>query len=227
MKAFNGNAHPHIVTLLITWTYRHQYYLLFPLAKCDLDQYWEKDPNPLVNTESIRWMSEQVVGITSALENMHDPTSIASDNLLVPGEDHKYGRHGDLKPQNILLYDSTRHGKRILVIADMGLSKLNSILSRSMQSNGRVPATPRYTPPELEVKGAKVTRSYDIWTLGCLILEWVCWLLEGQSTREDFIDSLVKPYVSGSQRDMFFDMEEHHGKNHIVIKDVVVQVSPP
>jgi serine/threonine protein kinase len=227
LKAFNGYAHPHIVTLLITWTHQGQYYLLFPLPKCDLDQYWELEPNPVVDTKSVRWMSEQLAGITSAVEYMHDPTSIASASttLQVPDDEHKYSQQGDLRPQNILLYDSRVTGKRTLVIADMGLSKPNSIVSKSMQSNSRIAATLRYTSPELEVEDAKVTQLYDVWTLGCLILEWACWLLEGQSTRKSFINSLLKEYKSGTQRDMFFDMKVLNIKNQVVVKDEVVRVS--
>jgi serine/threonine protein kinase len=232
LKVFNGFTHPHIVTLLMTWKWNSSYYLLFPLAKCDLDKYWETAPYPTVDMESVRWTSSQLVGISSAVASIHDPSSNGSNGdigttratLQVP-DDNRYGRHGDLKPDNILLYESPDYAKGILVIADFGLSKLNSILSRSVQSNSRVPATPRYKPPECDIAGAKIKRSYDIWTFGCLALEWVCWLFGGQSARESFLLSLLQPYPSGSSKDMFFDMERRQNEEYnVVIKSEVKEV---
>jgi serine/threonine protein kinase len=239
LKVFNGYAHPHMVTLLMTWKWISSYYLLFPLAKCDLDKYWENTPNK-VNIDTVQWMSKQLVGISSAVSSIHDPKTnvIRHDvaTLQVPHDESRYGRHGDLKPDNILLYDSNEYDQGILVVADFGLSKLNSILSRSIQSNSRVPATPRYKAPECDIDGARIKRSYDIWTFGCLSLEWVCWLFGGQSARETFIRSLDKPYPSGSRKDMFFDMLRQpdiklagqHGEEYlVVIKPEVEEVCTP
>ncbi|KAF2823101.1 kinase-like protein [Ophiobolus disseminans] len=232
LKVFNGFAHPHMVTLLMTWTYRSKYFLLFPLAKYDLGKYWEEEPVPKIDKDMVLWMSEQLVGIAGAVASIHDPGTglsgrnygASSGNLRVPGEEHKYGRHGDLKPENILLYESQGTGKGMLVVADMGLSKLNTILSRSTQSNSRVPATPRYKPPECDIEGAKITRSYDIWTFGCLALEWVCWLFGGQSARESFIFSLLKEYPPGTRKDMFFDMiPKRSGDYRVEMKPEVTQ----
>jgi serine/threonine protein kinase len=182
---------------------------------------------------TVQWMSKQLVGISSAVSSIHDPASngigrdvgLVSATLQAPHDENRYGRHGDLKPDNILLYDSPKYANGILVVADMGLSKLNSILSRSAQSNSRVPAAPRYKAPECDIVGAKIKRSYDVWTFGCLTLEWVCWLFGGQSARETFIRSLDKPYPSGSRKDMFFDMVWQHDEQYkVVIKPEVEEV---
>jgi len=233
LKVFNGFAHPHMVTLLMTWKWNGSYYLLFPLARCDLDKYWQDTLDAKVDVDTVQWMSKQLVGISSAVASIHDPASngighnigAGSANLQVPHDEDRYGRHGDLKPDNILLYDSPMYPNGILVVADMGLSRLNSILSRSAQSNSRVPAAPRYKAPERDIFGAKIKRSYDIWTFGCLALEWVCWLFGGQHARERFIRSLKKDYPTGTRKDMFFDMVGQHDEEYdVVIKLEVREV---
>jgi serine/threonine protein kinase len=207
LKRFSGFSHEHLVTLLMTWTIRDRYYLLFPLAECDLDRYWEsktipEDPyNQLLDIETLEWLLEQVHGMTDALDKIHNP----SWNTLSPQD--QFGRHGDLKPENVLWYRSTAHAKGIFVIADLGLAKLNSVLSRSAAPNSEVHATPRYRPPEYDLKGAKISRSYDIWTFGCLLLELVCWALGKSEAREQFAKARMSPYVTGSCSDIFFDVK--------------------
>jgi serine/threonine protein kinase len=222
LMRFNGFGNAHLVTLLMTWTMEGRYNLLFPLAHCDLDEYWEQNPDPIRDPSTVRWMLKQIVGIASALHAIHEPPS----NSIVPTAERQYGRHGDLKPENILWYDSPVDPKGILVVADLGLSQLNSKRSRSMESNEQVAVTPRYKPPECDIVGAKVSRSYDIWTFGCVLLEWIIWALEGQRAREEFLYSLRSPYPNGSHCDMFFDlMPLYDNKYRAVIKPQVIEVS--
>lgn len=232
LKRFSGFSHEHLVTLLMTWTIREKYYLLFPLAECDLDQYWERENIPLdsrtqlLDTETVLWLLKQVLGMTDALESIHNP----SKNTLLP-QDQRFGRHGDLKPENILWYRSATHEKGIFVIADLGLATLNSILSRSNAPNSEVHATPRYRPPEYDLKDATISRSYDIWTYGCLLLELVCWALGGPEGRKRFADVRMTPYVTGSCSDIFFDVKrkENDSKTKqdgfvILVKEQVTEV---
>ncbi|UPX10466.1 uncharacterized protein EKO05_0001124 [Ascochyta rabiei] len=207
LKRFSGFSHEHLVTLLMTWTFQDHYYLLFPLAECDLDQYWERktiptdSTNRLLDSKTLSWLLEQMYGITDALKHIHDPPE---NNLSIQD---RFGRHGDLKPENILWYRSATHANGIFVIADLGLAKLNTILSRSAAPNNKVHATPRYRPPEYDIKNAKISRSYDIWTLGCLLLELVCWALGNNKDRQRFANARMSPYVTGSCSDIFFDVE--------------------
>lgn len=227
LKVFNGFAHPHVVRLLMTWTYQGKFFLLFPFAECDLGKYWESEPSPKVDKGAIRWMSKQLLGIAGALASIHDPASThsPSDNLRVPDDEDQYGRHGDLKPENILFYNLKGEEKGTLVIADMGLSRLHTMLSRSNQSNNKVPATPRYKPPECDIEGARIARSYDIWTFGCLVLEWVCWLFGGQSARESFLVNLLEVYPPGTRKDMFYSMKAGGTKEYRVeMKAEVIRV---
>lgn len=225
LQRFNGFNHDHMVTLLMTWELDSKHYMLFPLARYDLDKYWEIEPLPKLTVYMARWMLKQIIGIAGALAYIHNPpaNSRPSDNLTIPTEE--YGRHGDLKPENLLLYDSPFDSRGILVVADLGLSTLNSILSKT-QTNSRTPCTPRYKPPECNILRAKIRQSYDMWTLGCLLLEWVCWAMQGDHARADFMYSLFAPFPSGSRTDMFFDMEpKENEKYDVIVKRQVSWVS--
>ena len=206
----------------MTWTLHRSYNLLFPWAKCDLDSYWGSNKMPVMEAETILWTAKQVAGIASAIKSIHNPSR---QSLRVP-EDDKYGRHGDLKAENILLFDSPDDERGILVVADLGLAKLNSIVSRSAQSNHRIHCTPRYKPPECDTEGAKITRTYDIWTFGCLLLEWVCWMFQGQDNKTSFIWQLGSQYPTGSIVETFYDMKSQgNGRHHVVVKSKVLEVS--
>lgn len=227
LRRFSGFVHDHLVTLLMTWTVEEQFCLLFPLAGCDLDRYWERDGNrpisdsrtKMMDIATIRWISKQILGMTGALDSLHNPKT---QHLLDEG---KFGRHGDLKPENVLFYESPTDAKGILVIADFGLSAFNSTQSRSNIPNERIPFTPGYRPPECDLEGGTISRSYDIWTFGCLLLELVCWALGGPKLRGDFAEARMSPYITGSQSDIFFDVQVKQGGYAIMVKREVTKVS--
>ncbi|OAL45283.1 kinase-like protein [Pyrenochaeta sp. DS3sAY3a] len=216
LRRFNGFGNDHMVTFLMTWTLKRSYNLLFPWATRDLDAHWAKYPRPTMDAETLLWTSKQIAGIASAIRSIHNP---ASATLRVP-EDHKYGRHGGLKAENILLFDSPDDPMGILVVAGLGLAKLNSIVSRSAQSNNHVHCTTRYKPPECDIDGAKITRSYDVWTFGCLLLEWVCWLFQGQEVKTQFIYNLGDYNHNGVTVETFFNVAPVPGQSRKWFVDV-------
>jgi serine/threonine protein kinase len=97
-----------------------------------------------------------------------------------PGEE-KYGRHGDIKPENILWFKDepeSHDSKGVLKIADFGLGRFHGRDSRSKVNPRSVCWSPTYEPPELKL-GTPVSRAYDFWSLGGLYLEYISWLLGG------------------------------------------------
>lgn len=223
LKRFSGFDHDHLVTLLVSWKIPCNettgFCLLFPLARCDLDIYLE---DRSLSMTTIPWISKQVLGLTDALRSMHEPPY--QESLTVEGR--KYGRHGDLKPSNILWYESPGDANGILVIADLGSSAVNSIWSRSAIDGGTVQSTPGYKPPECDLQGGTISRSYDIWTFGCILLELVCWCLKGPQGNRDFAQARLTPYLSGVCSDMFFDIKPTpNGKLVVLVKESVTKVS--
>ncbi|KAF3004728.1 hypothetical protein E8E14_008792 [Neopestalotiopsis sp. 37M] len=203
LNRFNGVSHNHLVTLLAAFEQENidENYFIFPWAECDLSVYWE---NEKPGSVSINWISQQLEGLVGALNEIHNPGE-NSQNLEPNGR--VYGRHGDLKPDNILWYTPYRgESQGILVISDMGFTAVNSELSRSKQTNGK-PRTPTYRPPELDIPGAKVAREYDVWPLGCIFLEMMTWLLGGHELINGFKAKRMTP-ENGVKSSIFFTFVE-------------------
>ncbi|KAF2465702.1 kinase-like protein, partial [Lindgomyces ingoldianus] len=216
-----SRTHNHLLSLLMTWSYRNDHYLLFPLADCNLADYWNKESQTPSRSETkgidlgtARWVSEQILGLMDALDSLHHPRGLSST---------KFGRHGDLKPENILWYNDPEGGRGTLVISDFGCSTLNTQYSRSNITAARVPLTPAYRPPECDLEGGKISRASDIWSFGCVLLEFVCWALGGGELVQTFAKRRISPYITGLSSDSFFDVnaKADDGGYVITVKDVV------
>lgn len=184
----------------------------------------EKTPPPTDDSnhakEMIRWLSKQIVGMAEAIHAIHIPKYYGLPET-------RYGRHGDIKPENVLWYHSVDDEKGILVIADLGLTTFNSTKSRSNQPGKDIPTSPDYRGPECDVEGGKISRSYDIWTFGCLLLEMCCWALGGQELRQEFKEFRTTPYINGAWSPIFFEIEKRPlGEGYVYgVKREVSQVS--
>jgi serine/threonine protein kinase len=142
--------------------------------------------------------------------------------LADPTHDSTYqlhGRHGDLKPENILWFRSyLREPKEadqsclmgLLKISDFGLTSFHRTMSRSHIDAGGVPVSPTYRAPEYDV-AKMVSQSYDIWSFGCVVLQFVTWYLLGWEEVDRFSQNRTKEDNSEVKEDVFF--------NFVIIKD--------
>jgi len=116
--------------------------------------------------------------------------SYASDETDLDGEVH--WRHGDLKPDNILQFrDPSANGwLGTLKIADLGLAKQHILqTSRRYEQTQQRYTTSQYEAPEAMANlHAPRSRRYDIWSMGCVIFEFVIFLLYGPGGLEAFYD---------------------------------------
>ncbi|KAJ4089778.1 hypothetical protein NW769_013220 [Fusarium oxysporum] len=122
------------------------------------------------------WTFQQMAGLCKALVELH------SHPFPSGGKDANC-RHGDLKPENILAF--REGGTDVLRIADLGLAKFHlkstSDRKRAKEYTETVTGTTQYMPPEFHVNG-QISRRHDVWSLGCIFLEfiiWTAWGLEG------------------------------------------------
>jgi serine/threonine protein kinase len=97
----------------------------------------------------------------------------------------EHWRHGDLKPENILKFGSTWLGT--LKIADLGLAKRHEkdTILRIAPTDTRY-TTLHYEAPEAITSTEPRSRRYDIWSMGCIILESIIWLLYGYDVLNTF-----------------------------------------
>lgn len=210
LRRFNGSAHPHLVTLLSTFTISGRYHFIFPYAESNLEDYWELiEPNPKMDLAMVRWVSRQILGIVGAVAVIHDPKHLP--DLTVDSK--RYGRHGDIKPDNILWFRSSNDDKGVLVLTDMGLSDIHREQSKSGIPRYNIPKVPGYQPPECDVSGSKISRAYDIWTLGCLFLELITWLLGGWKLLDQFQEARKSVYhITGAVKHYFFTLKTIEGQ---------------
>lgn len=226
LKRFGGK-HPNIVTLLATIARREssekeQYYLLFPWAESDLLGFWEKVGKLKRNHDSMSWIASQCYGIIEALAFIHDPKIWDHDGKRL------FGRHGDIKPENVLWFKCFQH--EILVLSDLGLAAEHRDISRSNLPGEKIPLTPNYRPPECDIEGPRglISRSFDIWTLGCLFLEFIVWALCGWDGTKQFSEERFSRYINGVETNIYFEIvRSGNGKIEysFKIKDKVEEAS--
>jgi len=156
------------------------------------------------------WVAKQLYGLAWALCKLHHQHQREVHSLKYEDDDRinntgdtLYGIHGDIKPENFLWYkewagpngaqaaqdsaalEGSPRGQEskgsfgILQLSDFGNSKLHHAETGSSHNMRR--STKSYAAPEVEWTGNGDSRAFDIWGLGCVFLEFICWLVQGGS----------------------------------------------
>lgn len=254
LMTFSGDAHPHLISLLATYDQFNRFYLIFPWAESDLLGYcWRKNPTPKMDHATVQWVAEQCSGMAKALSKLHrhrtmnlsrwfddyNQTSDSSRHWMQctagdgpPWHLELCGRHGDIKPQNVLWFpdphDPTRKGT--LKITDFGLSEFKTSARKIYKRPSRVALSAPYRAPECDTEGDGVGQSHDIWALGCLYLELIGWLLGGYTLVRDFQKQRgarsSASYHSYLADGPFFEVHKDglDGKAVAIVKPVVTKV---
>ena len=169
--------HPNILPLLTSYTYNGIPNFLVPLAEGgDFEHLLTTKgrPEEFVDDVSL-WRA--LSGLASALETLHGYKSDVLGTEMI-------GFHHDLKPKNVLII------KNRFVLSDFGLSKLKT------GEDSRTPfkvGQGFYLAPECEdsdngfSKGT-ISRASDVWSLGCIVLEVIVFMVEGSDGLLQFRD---------------------------------------
>jgi serine/threonine protein kinase len=193
LKRLSFKNHDHLIKLLVTFRLRKRYYLLFPLADANLKDFWQRIPEPLVNEDWAFWISDQCYGIAHGLNVIHHLEESSMGNtvtapgkvLLTKAERANFGRHGDIKPENILWFQALENksvgGLGLLKISDFGLTRWHRQSSIGKSDAGMASVSLTYRGPECDTKKT-LSPLYDIWTLGCVYIEFVTWYLLGNKS---------------------------------------------
>lgn len=222
LKTLKRKQHPHLVQLLATFQYKGEFYMIFPFANLNLREYWQSTPLSDFSHETVLWVLCQMKAIASGLNMVHEYRSTGDETEARSFQEHKraggcsqgaeendrrYGRHGDIKAENILWFvDEAVHGsdnRGLLVIADFGLTDFHKLATRSEVRAELVTGSPTYEPPELKLH-SKISRAYDIWSLGCLYLEFITWLVCGCDDLNRFPEARGKTSLRPINDDTFF-----------------------
>ncbi|KAF2833644.1 kinase-like protein [Ophiobolus disseminans] len=142
------------------------YYLISEEARPDLEKVL-CNTNPSDHGITIKWLRSQLYGLADALARIHEFDPNVQTGYL-----------NDIKPANILVFGDQ---ELTLKFTDWGCAKINqrslegSPDSRTTEFGG----SPPYGPPEC-IEGIPTSRPYDIWSLGCMYLEMLVWMVEGK-----------------------------------------------
>ncbi|KAE8454271.1 hypothetical protein EG329_005196 [Mollisiaceae sp. DMI_Dod_QoI] len=191
-------SHPHMIQVRAIITRGKRHYFMFQWADSGcLRDFYLQTKRPKLDSGFVKKIVLQLKGLADALDALHN-YSPPTHKRKEPSHNFKEGqesyRHGDLKPENILIFeDGTPVGT--WRVADMGLAKHHFAPTgaRGDQTTTRY-GTPSYEPPEVikllnGPQGAR-SRLYDIWSMGCITLELILWLLYGYDWLLKFNNSL-------------------------------------
>lgn len=198
MTRLRSLNHPHLIKAIAHYTKGDDHYFMFPWADGgNLRDFWKGEPPRKLDGEFIRWAFDQFQGLAGAIERLHSSLKDAAC------------RHGDLKPENILCFENHKsrspQKQPALVIADVGLAKVHKVVTEMRnEATKALAGTVMYEPPEA-VLGMQKPRSrrYDIWSLGCIYLEFLIWMLYGKGWLVRFGEELSS--LSTDDKPRFFE----------------------
>lgn len=200
----NGLRHKHIIEMkaIITWEGKGNYFMFQWADGGSLRDLYKRSPRPTLNAKFVKQVLRQLAGLSSALNELH--------NYKKHDKANGSYRHGDLKPENILRFSNgTEVG--LLKISDLGLAKHHVYETGLRGPTVTRHGTPLYEPPEviLEPEIAR-SRQYDIWSMGCVLLELLVWLMYGYDELVRFNHSMNSALGNSS---VYWVMEETDGQS--------------
>ncbi|KAL8825208.1 MAG: hypothetical protein Q9170_007883 [Blastenia crenularia] len=176
----NSRKSNHIVVHLAIIERGSEASVIYPLATGDLQKLLEGklDSYQWVDgdTEQFRGVIKISCDLADGLDflhrAMHDYTSLVC-------------RHGDLKPDNFLLFSD---GWKI---SDMGLARVKTISDNESGVKKTTKTTPKngggpYAAPEMSGPDL-IGRETDVWSLAAIIMELIIWGLGGQEAWSNFV----------------------------------------
>jgi serine/threonine protein kinase len=199
----------HLATILASYEQNDYLHLILPWAECDLDRYWKfKFPMGLRSTSGLSsWLKQQCCGISQAVSQLHryqtsSGTTMLEKNRSGPqtreGGDSKkssgrrrillFGRHGDVKPANILWFPdrSSNRAFGTLKLTDFGTARFSGKEKAVVEDRTTVPNSRAYQSPECVLPDGNISSQCDVWSLGCVFLEFVCWYFGGRDLLLEF-----------------------------------------
>lgn len=205
---------PHVIKATAFYKQEGNLFFVFPWAQHgNLRKFWREKIPAIRDRGYLKWVFEQLLGLADAIKTLHHHA-----------DDDRMCRHGDLKPENILCFNLSTSSKAakdynscILVISDVGLSRTHD-KSTQLRSKTKLVGgeTIAYAPPETELNPDQATsRRYDIWSLGCLYLEFIIWFLYGIGGLDEFLRD-----IEGK----FYTITHHPGS--LQVSSTAVKIKP-
>ncbi|KAK7427388.1 hypothetical protein QQZ08_006157 [Neonectria magnoliae] len=222
---FTHRTDKQLAKLLATYEVRTErdvtYHLIFPWADWSVRTLWKQCPSvDRRNPSRLQWIARQSVAVVESLTFIHEEYA----NGLDPNNRERWGRHGDIKAENFLVYKDSSEAitMGLIFMADFGLSRFHRQESRSMVHPSA--ASPSYRPPEFDIPGGTLSRKSDIWSLGAFFLEFLTWYLKGWTCVEsDFPDFRYEEDHQRINSDIYFRIENPGSSQSVIVKPQVTE----
>lgn len=171
-------SHDNIACHITSWSQADQHFILYPKAAHNLRSYMlEVEPPPL-EEQVMMWFFKQLSGLADAIDHVHlIRKKTAESGIDSEDEETIEGCHHDIKPENILVFETVPNTDSMFKIADFGAGHFHPGLKDAKKSKqySKTGGTETYFAPDMEIHG-NVSRSFDMWALGCVFLELHLWL---------------------------------------------------
>ncbi|KAI0438306.1 kinase-like domain-containing protein [Xylaria telfairii] len=236
----------HLISVYAAYRKGSEHSFILPWADGGtLLDLWNEDPQSLrskvfvenhEDTEAqreklvIRWIASQLVGLTGEfglgfLHDTHFPRSQWDGKLNAVQTERRYGIHSNIKPTNILHFKqdgqiSEQHSIKVvrglghLKISGFGLTTFHSTLTRQPRTG---PRSATYRPPEFGLESALCSEKIDIWSLGCVMLQFLTWFIGGREALAEFNWKRLEETVYNGlkfREDNFFNITKSGGRTH-------------
>ena len=183
LSKVNALDNPHLVKVVTSFTYGNEFNIVFRRATTNLEKAL-REPKYLLEqiVSPLRWspLWPQMLGLARALHEFstgrwrntqsreeNGTTSVEAESAI----------HFDIKPSNVLVDRSSRVSPKFnFVITDFGLAHIKTTEGSGSGTHDRG-GDDAYAPPEIMLPTQN--RKYDIWSLGCIFLEIVTFLVRG------------------------------------------------
>ncbi|KAK1518548.1 serine/threonine protein kinase [Colletotrichum abscissum] len=205
LETIRNVDNPHLIKPLAAYRRGDLRGFLFPWGEGgNLKEFWSSQeklrPVPVRDPHLVLWVLRQLQGICGSISALHERNC----------------RHGDLKPENILHFLET-DGKGVLRVADVGLARFHLEATRDRnQPTNTMTGTVRYEPPEFGLT-EQISRLYDVWSLGCVFLEFLIWVLYGNSK--------LKAFNRASIEEKFWSKDDEGYHQHREVKGWISRMS--
>lgn len=190
----------HMIEIIAIIEKGNQRYFMFPWAEGgNLLNFWKQNNSYEARKNITKYLIpailEQLLGLANVLEFLHGYQDKKKKGVY---------RHGDLKPENILIFDH-KQGCGTWTMADLGLARFHDVATRAREKPGFMATsttawgTTSYQPPETYLqmirRSKPTSRLYDIWSMGCMMLQLIAWLVYGMDEIEALTRKTHNPRV--------------------------------
>jgi serine/threonine protein kinase len=164
------------------------FYILFPLAECNLRTFLNRVTAPPVHRDVVLWFFSQLKGLADAVLHLHSLRDSMSKGQTDSSDEFIQSLpilHGDIKPENILVFPSTSEASLgIMKLTDFGSALTNEEEQRSLPlAKIQTRGTKAYECPDMLIS-SEASYKTDIWSLSCVFLELLDWLFYPPGSEE-------------------------------------------